>query len=202
MATRWRRARATAISGIPAEAPDAVVFHAGTALEDGELRTSGGRVLCVTVLADSVKLAQQRAYEVAARIQFDGAQYRKDIGHRAVQARAQPLMQARARTPSATTCGACSSASSRRSKRRWRQRCVRDAWQKEPGEPLQGSGLTCILEGGALFERAGCGFSQVRGPRCRLRPPSTGPNWPARRSRRWACRWCSTRAIPTCRPCT
>jgi len=76
------------IDGIPAEAPDAVVFHAGTAMKDGELQTSGGRVLCVTVLADSVKLAQQRAYEVAARIRFDGAQYRRDIGHRAVHARA------------------------------------------------------------------------------------------------------------------
>ena len=40
-----------------------------------------------------------------------------------------------------------------------------DPWQKEPGEALQGSGLTCILEGGVLFERAGCGFSQVRGPK-------------------------------------
>ncbi|MBO9650237.1 MAG: phosphoribosylamine--glycine ligase [Variovorax sp.] len=75
------------IQGIPAEAPDAVVFHAGTTLENGELKTSGGRVLCVTALADSVKQAQQRAYEVAARIGFDGAQYRKDIGHRAVHAR-------------------------------------------------------------------------------------------------------------------
>ncbi len=75
------------ITGIPAEAADAVVFHAGTALENGELVTSGGRVLCVTVLADSVKLAQQRVYPIAARIQFDGAQYRKDIGHRAVHAR-------------------------------------------------------------------------------------------------------------------
>ncbi|MDM0044376.1 phosphoribosylamine--glycine ligase [Variovorax dokdonensis] len=75
------------ISGIPAETPQAVVFHAGTSMDSGELRTSGGRVLCVTVLADSVKLAQQRAYEVASRIQFDGAQYRKDIGYRAVQAR-------------------------------------------------------------------------------------------------------------------
>ena len=75
------------IQGIPAEAPDAVVFHAGTVLDGAELKTSGGRVLCVTVLADSVKLAQQRAYEVAARIQFDGVQYRKDIGYRAVQAR-------------------------------------------------------------------------------------------------------------------
>ncbi|MEJ7686424.1 MAG: phosphoribosylamine--glycine ligase [Variovorax sp.] len=75
------------ITGIPPKAPDAVVFHAGTVLQDGELTTSGGRVLCVTVLADSVKQAQQRAYAVAARIHFDGAQYRKDIGHRAVAAR-------------------------------------------------------------------------------------------------------------------
>jgi len=75
------------ITGIPAEAPDAVVFHACTTLENGELKTSGGRVLCVTVLADSVKQAQQRAYEVAARVKFDGAQYRKDIGFRAVHAR-------------------------------------------------------------------------------------------------------------------
>ena len=53
--------------------------------------------------------------------------------------------------------------------------CVRDAWQKEPGEPLQGQGLTCILEGGELFERAGCGFSQVRGPRL---PPSATQHRP------------------------
>jgi len=52
---------------------------------------------------------------------------------------------------------------------------VRDAWQKAPEEPLQGSGLTCILEGGALFERAGCGFSQVRGPRL---PPSATQHRP------------------------
>ena len=53
--------------------------------------------------------------------------------------------------------------------------CVRDAWQKEPHEPLQGSGLTCILEGGPLFERAGCGFSQVRGPKL---PPSATQHRP------------------------
>ncbi len=66
------------ITGIPAEAPDAVVFHAGTTLDNGELKTSGGRVLCVTVLADSVKLAQQRVYEVAARVKFDGAQHARN----------------------------------------------------------------------------------------------------------------------------
>ena len=73
------------ITGIPAEAEDACVFHAGTALQNGELHTSGGRVLCVTVLADNVRLAQQRAYEVANGIHFDGMQYRHDIGHRAVK---------------------------------------------------------------------------------------------------------------------
>ncbi|CAN7415176.1 oxygen-dependent coproporphyrinogen oxidase [Variovorax sp. LjRoot290] len=53
--------------------------------------------------------------------------------------------------------------------------CVRDEWKKEPGEPLQGSGLTCILEDGLLFERAGCGFSQVRGPKL---PPSATQHRP------------------------
>jgi phosphoribosylamine--glycine ligase len=73
------------ISGIPKEVEDACVFHAGTTLVGGEVRASGGRVLCVTVLADNVRLAQQRAYEVAAGIRFDGMQYRTDIGHRAIK---------------------------------------------------------------------------------------------------------------------
>ena len=74
-----------AITGLPAEAEDAMVFHAGTELVDGVVRTSGGRVLCVTALADNVKQAQARAYDVARGIYFDGAQYRRDIGHRAVK---------------------------------------------------------------------------------------------------------------------
>ncbi len=74
-----------AISGLPADQDDAMVFHAGTTLQDGVVRTSGGRVLCVTVLADSVRLAQQRAYDVARGIHFDGMQYRRDIGHRAIK---------------------------------------------------------------------------------------------------------------------
>lgn len=73
------------ITGLPAETPDAMVFHAGTVPKDGKTLTSGGRVLCVTALADTVKQAQVRAYEVAQGIRFDGAQYRKDIGHRAVR---------------------------------------------------------------------------------------------------------------------
>ena len=62
-----------------------MVFHAGTMEKDGQTVTSGGRVLCVTVLADNARLAQQRAYEVAGGIRFDGMQYRTDIGHRAVK---------------------------------------------------------------------------------------------------------------------
>jgi phosphoribosylamine---glycine ligase len=73
------------VTGIPAESADAVVFHAGTTLKDEALVTSGGRVLCVTALGDSTKMAQQRAYEVLQGIHFDGAQYRQDIGHRAVK---------------------------------------------------------------------------------------------------------------------
>jgi len=74
-----------AITGLPEEAGDAMVFHAGTQLDGDVLRVSGGRVLCVTTLADNVRQAQQRAYEVVRGIQFDGAQYRRDIGHRAVR---------------------------------------------------------------------------------------------------------------------
>ncbi len=73
------------ITGLPRPAEDAMVFHAGTVPSGGTTLTSGGRVLCVTALADSVKAAQQRAYEVAAGIHFDGAQYRRDIGHRAIR---------------------------------------------------------------------------------------------------------------------
>ena len=73
------------ISGLPKEEDDAVVFHAGTAVKDGELVTSGGRVLCVTVLADNVKQAQQRAHEIILGIRFDGMQYRSDIGHHATK---------------------------------------------------------------------------------------------------------------------
>jgi phosphoribosylamine--glycine ligase len=76
-----------AITGLPAEADDAMVFHAGTTLQDGVVRTSGGRVLCVTALGDSAKLAQQRAYEYLNGIQFDGMQFRTDIGWRAIKAR-------------------------------------------------------------------------------------------------------------------
>ncbi|ALL64586.1 phosphoribosylamine--glycine ligase [Paraburkholderia caribensis MBA4] len=71
------------ISGIPVETADAVTFHAGTALADGKLTTTGGRVLCVVGLADSVRSAQSVAYEAINHISFDGMQYRRDIGYRA-----------------------------------------------------------------------------------------------------------------------
>jgi phosphoribosylamine---glycine ligase len=77
-----------AISGLPAASDDAIVFHAGTErLADGTLVTSGGRVLCVTALGDTVKAAQQRAYAALAPIRFEGMQHRGDIGHRALKAR-------------------------------------------------------------------------------------------------------------------
>ena len=71
------------IHDLPKNEDDFHVFHAGTALRDGKVVTSGGRVLCVTALGDKVKIAAERAYEVAERIRFDGMQFRKDIGHRA-----------------------------------------------------------------------------------------------------------------------
>ncbi len=74
----------TGLPGAPLE--DAHVFHAGTALDgEGRVVTAGGRVLCVTALADTVRAAQKRAYEVADGIRFEGAQMRRDIGHRAVR---------------------------------------------------------------------------------------------------------------------
>jgi len=74
-----------AIGDLPADEEDMHVFHAGTRLQDGVLQTSGGRVLCVTALGDSLKIAQKRAYEVADRIYFKGSQMRRDIGWRALE---------------------------------------------------------------------------------------------------------------------
>ncbi len=77
------------ITGLPNDLKDAQVFHAGTELKndglrDGKVLTSGGRVLCVTALGETVKFAQQKAYQIADEIKFDGAQYRTDIGYRAI----------------------------------------------------------------------------------------------------------------------
>ncbi|MFN5049506.1 phosphoribosylamine--glycine ligase [Roseateles sp.] len=76
-----------AISGLPADAADVMVFHAGTTEQDGKLLTSGGRVLCVTALGESVRTAQQLAYDTLTTIHFEGKQFRRDIGHRAVSRR-------------------------------------------------------------------------------------------------------------------
>jgi len=73
-----------AIADLPPDGEDHHIFHAGTALRDGRLVTDGGRVLCVTALGDSIKLAQRRAYEIASAIRFEGMQYRRDIGFRAI----------------------------------------------------------------------------------------------------------------------
>jgi phosphoribosylamine---glycine ligase len=72
------------ISGLPDDAADAMVFHAGTAIDaQGTVAVSGGRVLCVTALADTVAEAQKKAYAAVDGIHFDGMQYRRDIGYRA-----------------------------------------------------------------------------------------------------------------------
>ncbi|MDO9322081.1 MAG: phosphoribosylamine--glycine ligase, partial [Pseudomonas sp.] len=60
------------------------VFHAGTALQDGQIVTSGGRVLCATGMGDSVLAAQQQAYALAKQISWNGCFYRDDIGYRAI----------------------------------------------------------------------------------------------------------------------
>jgi phosphoribosylamine---glycine ligase len=75
------------IEGLPRPSADCHVFHAGTRLEGKDVLTNGGRVLCVTALGDSVKMARTLAYEAAERIRFEGAQFRRDIGARAIKKR-------------------------------------------------------------------------------------------------------------------
>jgi phosphoribosylamine--glycine ligase len=72
------------ITGIPADTDDHVTFHAGTTMDAGALKTSGGRVLCVVGLDHTTRGAQQKAYAVVDQIKFDGAQFRRDIGYRAL----------------------------------------------------------------------------------------------------------------------
>jgi phosphoribosylamine--glycine ligase len=72
------------ITGLPQDTDEVVVFHAGTQMADGQVVTSGGRVLCVTALGGTLKLAQQQAYDTIKGIHFDGVQYRTDIGYRAI----------------------------------------------------------------------------------------------------------------------
>jgi phosphoribosylamine--glycine ligase len=75
------------VTGLPSPAEDFRVFHSGTALKDGTIVTSSGRVLCVTALGDTIRMAQRRAYDAGKGIRFDGMQYRRDIGHRAIAAK-------------------------------------------------------------------------------------------------------------------
>ena len=72
------------ITGIPKASDTVCVFQAGTAGRDGKTVTAGGRVLCVTALGENVKQAQKLAYDTITGIHFDGMQYRRDIGHRAL----------------------------------------------------------------------------------------------------------------------
>ena len=73
------------ITGLSAPAADCRVFHAGTRLEGKDVVTNGGRVLCVTSLGDNLRIAQKRAYQAVEAVRFDGMQYRRDIGHRALK---------------------------------------------------------------------------------------------------------------------
>ena len=79
------------ISGLPRAGDDFHVFHAGTTLAGDKVVVNGGRVLCVTALGDTVRVAQRRAYEIAEGIQFEGRQMRRDIGFRAIGARKSTL---------------------------------------------------------------------------------------------------------------
>ena len=73
------------VSGLDTEMTDAKVFHAGTKeLENGDIVTAGGRVLCVTALGNTIGEAQAKALELCQKVTFDGVQYRKDIGYRAI----------------------------------------------------------------------------------------------------------------------
>ena len=73
------------ITALPADSAEAVVFHAGTTMQEGQVLTSGGRVLCATALGADVVTAQRRAYELVEGVLFAGMQYRRDIGYRALQ---------------------------------------------------------------------------------------------------------------------
>ena len=73
-----------AITGLPADEADRMVFHAGTRGEAGQVLTAGGRVLCATVLAPTVAQARDSAYQLIDGIHFDGMQFRRDIGYRAL----------------------------------------------------------------------------------------------------------------------
>ena len=76
-----------AITRLPEDRDDCVTFHAATAVSGERLVTSGGRVLCVTALGDTVRAAQKSAYDAVDQVEFDGMQFRRDIGYRALKPR-------------------------------------------------------------------------------------------------------------------
>jgi phosphoribosylamine--glycine ligase len=76
------------ITGLPTATGspnDVVVFHSGTAIKDGQLVTAGGRVLAISAAAPDLRIALDKAYAELAKISFEGMQYRRDIGHRALR---------------------------------------------------------------------------------------------------------------------
>ena len=78
--------RGDPIESLPVDAEDCIVFHAGTRLQQDGLVTDGGRVLCVTALAENVRAARRRVYDAVSQVQFEGLQFRTDIGQRAMPA--------------------------------------------------------------------------------------------------------------------
>ncbi|MCK4830504.1 phosphoribosylamine--glycine ligase, partial [bacterium] len=84
------------IHGLDRVDPDILIFHAGTKVKGRNLVTSGGRVLGITAMGETIKSAVQKVYRSIGNITFDGAYYRRDIGHRA-------LTLNKIKSPSSTT---------------------------------------------------------------------------------------------------
>ena len=153
------------------------MFHAGTALEDGEVVTSGGRVLCVTALGDNrSRRRSARVCEIAGQIRFDGMQFRRDIGHRAI-ARAKAQTCAASSPPSRIFISRSAMDPSRRNTCSLQTRIVIAPGRhrrRQPSAAMAGSGPKggggCgIIEEGKVFERGGVNFSHVTGEKL---PPS------------------------------
>ena len=181
----------------------AQVFHAGTALRDGKLgHQRRPRALRHRARRHRARWRSSAPTRRCAAIRFDGAQYRRDIGHRAIARRLSIAVDTR-RDVARTTCSACRSASSPRSRREDGDAVLARRLAARPGRRLEGDGISRLVEDGALLERGGCGFSHVHGPRAAaVGDAAPAASSPARRSRRWASRWSSIRATPTCRRCT
>ena len=143
------------ISGLPKGTDDCRVFHAGTKLDGKKVVTNGGRVLCVTALGDSLKMARARAYEAADAIRFDGMQYRKDIGHRALRDPAGAEEGLSVDTRPVRDYFTALQARIVAALERWTATpFAADSWERAEG----GGGTTCVIEEGKLFERGGVEF--------------------------------------------